>query len=29
VKANQVVFVKEGSGLVRTMQFDTTKSGKR
>jgi hypothetical protein len=22
VKANQVIFVKEGEGIVRTMQFD-------
>ena len=28
LKANQVIFVKEGAGIVRTMQFDAAKSGK-
>jgi enediyne biosynthesis protein E4 len=28
IKPNQVIFVKEGEGIVRTMQFDSLKSSK-
>jgi hypothetical protein len=28
IKPNQVIFVKEGEGIVRTMQFDPQKANK-